>query len=215
MPAKPKPRSTRSPTSPVRARILQQAREYLFARGCNSLTMAELATELGMSKKTLYVHFAGKEPLLREVILEFGQEVRAGAEIILRDPTLNFAEKLHRFAESMIERLSHLNPHLIRDLQRYAPELHRLTEQVRRENIPFIFGRLIREGQRAGMVRAEVNPLFATEFLLHAMQGLHLPASLQRLHLAPQEVFRQAINLFFGGLLTPAGRKDYEKLFPR
>lgn len=208
-------RSTRPPSSPVRARILQQAREHLFTRGYNSLTMAELATELGMSKKTLYVHFAGKEPLLREVILEFGQEVRAGAELILGDPSLSFAEKLRRFAEAMIERLSHLNPHLIRDLQRYAPELHRLTEQVRRENIPFIFGRLIKEGQGAGMVRVEVNPAFATEFLLHAMQGLHLPTTLQRLHLAPQDVFRQAINLFFGGLLTPAGRKDYEKLFPR
>lgn len=211
MPTKASPLSV----PPIRARIRQQARELLFARGYNALTMAELATELGMSKKTLYVHFAGKEPLLREVILEFGQEVRAGAEVILRDPNLSFAEKLHRFAESMVQRLSHLNPHLIRDLQRYAPELHGLTEKVRRENIPFIFGRLISDGQAAGMVRAEVDPAFATEFLLHAMQGLQLPSTLQRLNLAPQEVFRQAINLFFGGLLTPAGRKDYEKLFFR
>ena len=205
----------RPAVSSVRARIRRQAREHLFARGYNSLTMADLATELGMSKKTLYVHFTGKEALVRACILAFGKEVRTGAEAILREPGLSFAEKLHRFAEAMLQRLAHLNPHLLRDLQRYAPELHRLTEVVRQKNIPYIFGRLIEEGQAAGMVRAEVNPAFATEFLLHAMQGLLLPVTLERLHVAPRDVFRHALNLFFGGLLTPAGRKEYEKLFPR
>jgi hypothetical protein len=38
---------------------------------------------------------------------------------------------------------------------------------------------------------------------------------LQRLHLGPESVFENSIDLFFGGLLTPAGRKEYEKLFPR
>jgi hypothetical protein len=37
------------------------------------------------------------------------------------------------------------------------------------------------------------------------------PDTLERLKLAPNQVMFQAINLFFGGLLTPAGRKDYEK----
>lgn len=208
-------RAKTSSAAAVRTRILQKAREHLFARGYRSLTMAELATELGMSKKTLYRHYPGKEDLVRQAIREFGHEVRADADVILRDQRLTFAEKLHSFTGGMLRRLSHLNPHLLRDLQRFAPALHELTFEIRRKNIPYIFGRLIEEGQLSGRVRDDLNPAFAAEFLLHAMQGLLLPANLAQLHLAPQQVFENAMNLFFGGLLTPAGRKDYEKLFPR
>ena len=196
-----------------RARILQQAREYLFVRGYSALTMADLATELGMSKKTLYRHFPSKEQLVRLIIIEFGREVRADADLILRDTRLTFAEKLRGFTGGMLQRLAHLNPHLLRDLQRFAPSLHELTFAIRRKNIPYIFGRLIEEGQISGMVRPEIKSGFAAEFLLHAMQGLLLPANLAHLHLTPPQVFENAMNLFFGGLLTPAGRKDYEKSF--
>ena len=211
MPAPKKPK----PDPAARPRILRLARERLFARGSSSLTMAELATELGMSKKTLYLHYPGKEELVRQAILEFGREVRADADVILRDQRLTFAEKLRGFTGGMLVRLAHLNPHLLCDLQRFAPTLHELTFEIRRKNIPYFFGRLIEEGQLNGMVRADLNPAFAAEFLLHAMQGLLLPANLAHLHLAPQQVFENAMNLFFGGLLTPAGRKDYEKLFAR
>jgi hypothetical protein len=41
------------------------------------------------------------------------------------------------------------------------------------------------------------------------------PATLEHLHLSPPQAFEKAMSLYFGGLLTAAGRKDYEKSFPR
>jgi hypothetical protein len=37
------------------------------------------------------------------------------------------------------------------------------------------------------------------------------PDTIERLHATPDQVFARAVDLFFGGLLTTAGRKDYEK----
>lgn len=211
----PRSRPQPKPAPGTRARITQAARAHLFARGYSALTMDDLATDLGMSKKTLYLYFPGKEDLVRQCIHDFGREVRADADAVLRNPRLTFAEKLRGFVEGMLQRLSHLNPHLLRDLQRHAPPLYELTSDIRRKNIPYIFGRLLEEGQLTGMVRHDLNPAFAAEFLLHAMQGLLQSATLGHLPLAPREIFENAMNLFFGGLLTPAGRKDYEKLFAR
>ena len=199
----------------ARTRILDEARTRFFAQGYRAFTMADLATELGMSKKTLYVHFRSKHAIIRAVIDEFSTGIRADAETVLRNPRLTFAEKLRGFAQGMIERLSRCNHTVMRDLQRFAPDLHRHIEQMRSRNIPYIFGRFIEEGQLSGAVRDDVNPVFAVEFLLHAIQGMMQPAVLQRLHLHPPDVFENSINLFFSGLLTPAGRKEYEKLFPR
>jgi hypothetical protein len=41
------------------------------------------------------------------------------------------------------------------------------------------------------------------------------PATLQRLGVAPDVALDRALRIFFSGLLTPAGHKEYEKSFPR
>jgi AcrR family transcriptional regulator len=200
---------------PAVARILRQAREHFFAHGYCQCTMDDLAAELGMSKKTLYVHFSGKDEIMRAVIEQLGREIRADAEALLANRNLGFAEKLRGFAEGMVQRLAQLNPRTVRDLQRFAPELYALTVEMRQKNIPYIFGRFIEEGQLTGKVRTDLSPVFAVEFFLQAMQGLIQPATLDRLGLAPRDLIPRAIDLFFGGLLTPAGRKEHEKLFGR
>src|SRR5688572_8494477 len=139
-----------APADPAVARILHQAREHFFAHGYCSCTMDDLAAELGMSKKTLYVHFAGKEEIMRAVLEQLSREIRADAEALLANRHLGFSEKLRGFAEGMVQRLALLNPRTVRDLQRFAPELYELTVEMRQKNIPYIFGRFIEEGQLAG-----------------------------------------------------------------
>jgi AcrR family transcriptional regulator len=199
----------------ARERILRQARADFFAQGYSRFTMDDLATELGMSKKTLYRHFAGKDEIIGAVLRDFSHEVRTDAEAILQNEALSFPQKLHSFVDGMVRRLGALEPRTIRDLQRYAPELHARVEEMRRKNIPYIFGRLIEEGQAEGFVRADISPTFAVEFFLHAMQGMLQGSTLERLHEAPRDLLPHAIDLFFGGLLTSTGRKQHEKLFRR
>lgn len=215
------PRRPESPAAPAAnpaeapARIVRTARAHLFAHGYSTWTMDDLAAELGMSKKTLYQHFPTKEDLGRAALEQFAAEVRAEADAIIADRTLTFAEKLRGFTGGMHQRLSQLAPHIMRDLQRSAPALHGFTFEMRRKNVPYIFGRLLEQGQLTGKVRPDLDAPFAAEFLLHAMQGIMHPATLEHLHLAPHQAFEKAMSLYFGGLLTPAGRKDYEKSFPR
>lgn len=203
-----------SPPS-ARVRILLQARRDFFTTGYSGFTMDALAGELGLSKKTLYVHFAGKDEIIAAVIDDLAAEVRRDADALLRDRGLNLAEKLRGFVEGMVERLAAVHPHTFRDLQRFAPALYERLEGVRRTTIPYVFGRFVEEGRIAGMVRDDTRSDFAIEYFQHAVQGLMQPASLERLQLAPREVISAAVDLFFGGLLTNAGRKQYEKLFPR
>jgi AcrR family transcriptional regulator len=196
-------------------RIVAAARRHLFAYGYSSFTMDDLARELGMSKKTLYVHFPGKDALVEQIIDGFARDARATADAIFADKELGFIEKLRRFTASMVERFAQLHPHMLRDLERSAPHIYRHIEEVRYRNIPHVFGQLLRQGQAAGRVRPDLDPAFAIEFWRPAVQSLMHPATLERLKLRPDEAFTQAINLFFGGLLTPVGHKEYEKLLPR
>jgi AcrR family transcriptional regulator len=211
-PAKPDLSTSGSPPPPDR--ILAEARELFFSDGYSAFTMDDLAAALGMSKKTLYVYFPGKDAMIRAIIDGLAAEIRADADTLLANQSLRFAEKLRGFAQGMVERLSKIRPAILADLERYSPDLHRYLLQVRAKNVPYIFGRFIEEGQLCGAVRDDISPVFASEFFLHAMQGLMHSGSLERLRIRPETCFDRSVRLFFGGLLTTTGLKEHEKFFP-
>lgn len=192
-------------------RILQAAHEQLFRFGYNALTMDDLAHELGISKKTLYVHFDGKDAIIEQIIDVIGRSLRTRMEAALADPKLAYTQKIRQVVEAAGSTLAKASPAMLRDLQRFAPHIYQKIEDLRQQIIPSVFGRLIRTGIAEGKVRPDLDPEFATEFWLHAIRGLVQPATLDRTHLNLRQTLEKALNLFFAGLLTPAGRKDYEK----
>ncbi len=210
-----------APTPPVSAadspntRILETARRQLFTYGYNALTMDDLAHELGISKKTLYLHFPGKDAIISLIIEGIGRTIRGEMEAVLNDPGLNFAQKLRGIVDVVAPRLAQTSPAMLRELQRYAPRIHQKIDELRQKNIPYVFGRLFRAGIAEGAVRADLDPDFAAQFWLQAMRGLTHPDTLATTHLTPRQTLEKALELFTGGLLTPGGRNDYEKLFPR
>ena len=82
-----KPAHKRRPRSrkrdPNRQRIVDAARVHFFSHGFRSVTMDDLAEELGISKKTLYAHFPGKIDLLEAVLAD----KFAGVEATLKEVT--------------------------------------------------------------------------------------------------------------------------------
>src|SRR5437868_13027783 len=78
---KPRPRSRKR--DPNRQRIVDAARTHFFSHGFRSVTMDDLADELGISKKTLYAHFPGKIDLLEAVLADKFR----GVETMLKEAT--------------------------------------------------------------------------------------------------------------------------------
>ncbi len=195
--------------SALAQRILATARDRFFRLGLRALTMDDLARDLGVSKKTLYAHFPSKSAIAEQVVAFIGRTMRARFDAILDNPALPFAQKLCAVIDIIGNAIAKVSPAMLRDLQRDAPDLFQKIEELRQKNVPYVFGRLLREGLAAGFVRPEVDIAFATEFWLQAVRGLMHPDSLERTQLTPRQVLDRAIPLFFNGLLTPTGREDY------
>src|SRR5215469_12163978 len=65
-----KSRSRSRKNASTRQRIVGAARAHFFSHGFRSVTIDDLAEELGISKKTLYAHFPGKFDLLEAVLAD-------------------------------------------------------------------------------------------------------------------------------------------------
>ncbi len=199
------------PAPAPRARILYAARTILFTYGYPALTMDALAAELGMSKKTLYVHFRSKDAIAGTIIDELGRSIRGRMDALLGDRRLDFTRKLAGVVDVVGSTLARASPGLLHNLQRSAPQLYQKIDDIRSRNVPHVFGRLIRAGQAEGKVRAGLDPDFAVAFWLQAIRGLLQPAVLEATQLTPRQTLERAVRIFFGGLLTSAGHHDYEK----
>lgn len=210
MPA-PKKAPARRASPEERARILDTARRAFLAHGFDGTTMDELAGELGMSKKTLYLAFSGKEAMADALVAAKMAAVTSGIDAIMANPDAGFSARARLVLDHVMTELSSVSPIFLRDLQRSMPHIYRRIENVRRNVVPELWGRLIREGQAEGLVRDDVDPAFASEVMLHAVQGILHPGTLDRLHLTPRQAFAKTTNLLLGGMLTAAGRRDHEK----
>lgn len=193
----------------VATRILETASRFFFSQGVDRTTMDDISGDLGMSKKTLYLHFPGKDAIIAAIIDGVAARMQTRIGEILDDRSLDCAGRLCLVIETIGSNTAKLTPAKLRDLQRNAPAAYAKIDAIRRRNIPMFFGRIIRDGITDGAIRGDVDPTFATEFWLQAMRGMLDPETLERTELTPQQTLEKAVDLFFRGLLTPAGREQF------
>jgi AcrR family transcriptional regulator len=189
----------------VAGRILAAAREILLQERYSGLTMDGLAFALGMSKKTLYVHFASKDAMVAAIIAATGTTIRRQVGAVLAGPG-GFPEKLEGVLGIVASHFGAMHPDFLQDLQRFAPHLYREIDALKEHNIPLLFSRVLALGAEQGMVRPDIDVTFLIEYWLQVIKGVHDPAVLARTGLAPRAAFEKALDLFFCGVLTPAGR---------
>lgn len=168
--------------------------------------MDDLAAELRISKKTLYAHFPGKEALLEAVIQDKYRSIRAALSQAPRPRAAGFAPALRDLLARVQRELKELGPAFLRDM-RTAPEIFKRLEQRRARLIREHFGRLFREGQRAGDVRTDVPLELMIDVLLAAMHGIMNPAKLDELGLPPVKAFSGMIDLLlYGAVKRKSGK---------
>ncbi|MDR2675853.1 MAG: TetR/AcrR family transcriptional regulator [Opitutaceae bacterium] len=196
----------------ARARILEQVERELFLHGYSALTMDALAHELGMSKKTLYRHFPGKDEMVDAAIEKFAASLRAEVEARLREER-PFVQTVADILAAAAPRIARLSEHVLRDLQRFAPELHRKFEDLRGKHFPAVWSALLRRGVAEGAVRADIDTDFAAHVMLSVLRSFTQPDVLAAWGLSPGQAIARLLDLVMNGLLTTKGRKSYEKHF--
>src|SRR5213080_4299682 len=133
-------------------RIVEAARAHFFSHGYRSVTMDDLAEELGISKKTLYAHFPSKIELLEAVLADKFANVEVKLNAITRAHPHDFSRALHELLANTQRELDEIKPPFVRDMRRKAPQVFKVIERRRAALIERFFGKLFIEGQRSGMV---------------------------------------------------------------
>jgi AcrR family transcriptional regulator len=193
----------------LKERIIENASTLFFRNGIKSITMSDIANEMGISKRTLYEVFRDKEQLLEEC-LDF-HHAKTDKEIEkLINNSKNIIDVLMRlYAKNFHQVLS--VKFLVNDLKKYHAHLYRRIEERRKEDmcnfIPFL-----KKGVEQGLIRNDIN----FEILLWLLK-IQFNAVLDE-NTVPTEKysvneFVQAIMLnFLRGIATSLGNERIEWL---
>jgi AcrR family transcriptional regulator len=169
--------------------------------------MDDLAEELGISKKTLYVNFPGKFDLLEAVLADKFAGVEATLKHVTRAHPHDFPATLHELLAGTQRELDEIKPPFVRDMRQKAPHVFKVVERRRGALIQRYFGKILAEGQRAGMVRKDVPMKLIIEILLAMVQSIVNPAKMQELGMMPKEGFAGILKIVLEGALTAKGRR--------
>ena len=188
-------------------RIVEAARAHFFSHGFRSVTMDDLADELGISKKTLYAHFSSKIALLEAVLADKFAGLEAKLQEITRAFPHDFPAALHELLANTQRELDEIKPPFVRDMRQKAPQVFTIVERRRAELIQRFFGKLFVEGQRTGMVRKDLPAKLMIEILLAAVRAIVNPAKVEELGLTPKTGFASVVKVVLEGVITRKGRK--------
>jgi AcrR family transcriptional regulator len=191
----------------IRQRIVEAARAHFFSHGFRSVTMDDLAEELGISKKTLYAHFPGKLDMLEAVLADKFASVEATLKEVTRAHPRDFPATLRELLAGTQRELDEIKPPFVRDMRQKAPQVFKVVERRRAALIERYFGKLFIEGQRAGMVRKDVPAKLMIEILLAMVQAIMNPPKMEELGMMPKEGFSGILKIVLEGALTRKGRK--------
>jgi AcrR family transcriptional regulator len=203
----PQSRSQSQKRDPHRQRIVDAARAHFFSHGFRSVTMDDLAEELGVSKKTLYAHFPGKLDLLEAVLAAKLAAVEATLKQVTRSHPSDFPATLRELLASTHRELDEIKPPFVRDMRQKAPDVFKVVERRRAAIIQRYFGKFFIDGQRAGMVRKDVPAKLIIEILLAMVQSIMNPPKMEELGMMPKEGFAGILKIILEGALTSKGRK--------
>ena len=191
-------------------RILEKATDLFMRYGIRSITMDEIATQLGVSKKTLYQFFADKDAMVEAVMNE---EMKRNEEECRQFSAMaeNAVHEIFLAMDNMQEMLKAMNPQLIHDLEKHHPAAFKRLKQYKYH---FLYG-MIREnlerGIREDLYRADINTDLTVR---HRIESAFMPFNQE---VFPQNKFpmnqacQELAILFLHSVSSLNGKKMIEK----
>ena len=187
--------------------ILEHARNEFLARGFSKVTVDEIASQLGISKKTLYKSYPSKEELLRASLHSMMRSAGWELErIVSSDKPL--VEKLATAMMTMGSYISRLRKESIIDLQRFAPTIWRELDKFRQDHIVSRLVAMVAQARLENLLRPEVHEEVVIQMLIHSIQGIVNPEVLITHSFSAEQATRSIITVIFQGALTDSARKE-------
>jgi len=191
-------------------KILSASIELFSQYGFKTITMDDIARRAGISKKTLYQHFANKQEVVQESVTWYKNNTTQSCEAVLcaTENAVEAMVKMMAFFDNVYKRI---NPMAMFEMQRFFPEAYKTFRDLLMERDVAMMQENIALGIKEGHYREGLNAGLMARYRLETSLLILQPSLLVNDRTDLMSVALEVGEHFMYGIMTEKGVQLYLK----
>lgn len=190
----------------TKERIKTVAHELLMQYGIRSISMDDIASKLGMSKKTIYLYYKDKDELV-EAVVEAMLVKNQGMCNSDRQKANDAVHEIFLAMDMVTEIFRSMNPSVMFDLQKFHPAAFSTFLNHKNEFLISMIRQNIERGIKEELYRPEINVEIMARFRVESMFIPFNPEFVRNTRSTLLQLEQEIIIHFLFGLVTQKGYK--------
>lgn len=194
----------------MKNKIIQKATELFLNFGFKSVTMDEIAESIGISKKTIYVHFNNKTGLIRETTHSIFNEITCGIDDI-QSKELNPIEELFEVKKFAMQLLRNEKSSPQFQLQKYYPEIYNELKRKQFKKMQECTLLNLKRGTSLGLFRENLDHGFVARIYFLGISGIKDEDLFPVAMFEKSKLMDEYLEYHLRGIVTEKGLKTLQQ----
>ncbi|WP_089889646.1 TetR/AcrR family transcriptional regulator [Kriegella aquimaris] len=195
----------------MRQKILTKAIDMFLNLGFKSVTMDDLANEMGISKKTIYTHFTNKTELVKECTSQLFINITTGINSIC-SMEKNPIEELYEIKRLVTLYLKDEKSSPQYQLQKYYPAIYASLKSKQFETMKECVVENIKRGINLGFYRENLNIDFIARIYFSGVTSIKDSTLFPPENFPKEQLIDEYLEYHLRGIVTPKGRNKLNNL---
>lgn len=154
----------------MKQKIIEKATALFLKLGFKSVTMDDIADEMGISKKTIYIHFKNKEALVKQCTFAVKNHIINGIDAICSQGQ-NPIDELFEIKKFVMQQLEDEQSSPQYQLEKYYPEISKALHKDQFDKMMECTKRNLVNGISQGLYRKNLDPDFIARLYFVGITG--------------------------------------------
>jgi len=190
----------------MKEKIIYKASELFLTLGFKSVTMDDIANEMGISKKTIYVHFDNKTKLVQAVTFTLFNNISEGIDGICMT-TDNPIEELYDIKMFVMKHLKNEKASPQYQLKKYYPSIYDKLKQKQFDKMQDSVSESLLKGIETGVFRPNIDVSFISRLYFNGMTGIKDETIFPRTEFQMEYLMESFLEYHLRAIVTEKGFK--------
>ncbi|KAB1069671.1 TetR/AcrR family transcriptional regulator [Tamlana haliotis] len=188
----------------MKDKIIETSSELFSNLGFKSVTMDDIANEMGISKKTIYTYFDTKTKLIEATAIYKFDCISESIDCIFKMKA-NPVEELIKIKEFITTYMSNQKESPEFQLKKYYPQIHDLLRQKQFEVMQECVSDNLNRGITAGLYRQDIDVDFISRIYFSSMGALKDDDIFPSAQFTLKQLLDNYLEYHLRGICTPLG----------
>ena len=194
----------------LRERIINTSTELFMSNGCKSVTMDDVASANGISKRTLYEHFKDKTNLLEECLVSMEEKMRELGERAFNG-SKSIIEMVCLEHETQTDLVINMRIRFFDELKKFYPALYDKMYGRFLDYHKVTTKKFLERGQQEGLFLKNIDMDLVGKMIFEIANLIQNSEIFSLENHSRKQLFRESLVMYFRGISTEEGIKMIDK----